>query len=91
MEFATQLVKEMQELSKKYHLSQNHFLSRSFEFRHLDENFITHIMTSFILAGHDTTTVSCVQFFWLVVNQPEVKNKNLKEINEKSEASITEK
>ncbi|KAI8023686.1 Cytochrome P450 94A2 [Camellia lanceoleosa] len=57
---------------------------------HLDENFITDIVISFILAGRDTTSAALIWFFWLVSKNPDVETEILKEINEKSEAPIYE-
>lgn len=57
---------------------------------HLDENVITDIVISFILAGRDTTSAALIWLFWLVSKSPDVETEILKEINEKSEAPIYE-
>ncbi|THG21566.1 hypothetical protein TEA_007940 [Camellia sinensis var. sinensis] len=57
---------------------------------HSDENFVTDIVISFILAGRDTTSAALTWFFWLISRHPDVENEILKEINEESEAASFE-
>ncbi|XP_059315263.1 cytochrome P450 94A2-like [Lycium ferocissimum] len=45
-----------------------------------DEEFITDIVISFILAGRDTTSAALTWFFWLISKNPEVEKEILKEI-----------
>ncbi|CAL5357414.1 unnamed protein product [Camellia sinensis] len=85
-EFAREIVKEKkQELSEKSSLESVDLLSRFVSSGHSDENFVTDIVISFILAGRDTTSAALTWFFWLISRHPDVENEILKEINEKSE------
>ncbi|KAI7983031.1 Cytochrome P450 94A1 [Camellia lanceoleosa] len=66
-EFAKRIIKEKkQELNSKSSLESADLLSRFLNSGHLDENFITDILISFILAGRDTTSAALIWFFWLV-------------------------
>lgn len=42
--------------------------------------FLQHVALNFILAGRDTSSVALSWFFWLVIQNPEVEEKILKEI-----------
>ncbi|CAL5357412.1 unnamed protein product [Camellia sinensis] len=90
-EFAKEIVKEKkQELGEKSSLESVDLLSRFLSSGHSDENFVTDIVISFILAGRDTTSAALTWFFWLISSHPDVENEILKEINEKSEATTFE-
>ncbi|KAF3436193.1 hypothetical protein FNV43_RR23285 [Rhamnella rubrinervis] len=86
--FATNIVKEKKkELSEKRSLESVDLLSRFLSSGHSDEQFVTDIVISFILAGRDTTSAALTWFFWLVAKNPRVEKEILKEINETSETS----
>ncbi|KAH6781585.1 hypothetical protein C2S52_001655 [Perilla frutescens var. hirtella] len=68
-------------------VDEDDLLSRFLSSGHSDEEFITDIVISFILAGRDTTSAALTWFFWLLSNNPEVEAEILREINEKSEAA----
>ncbi|KAF3448582.1 hypothetical protein FNV43_RR09295 [Rhamnella rubrinervis] len=42
--------------------------------------FLQHVALNFILAGRDTSSVALSWFFWLVIQNPEVEDKILKEL-----------
>ncbi|KAL3531254.1 hypothetical protein ACH5RR_010576 [Cinchona calisaya] len=87
-EFAKEIIKE-----KKQELKENHPLTRLSRFLssgHSDENFVTDIVISFILAGRDSTSAALTWFFWLVFGNPEVEKKILEEIKEKSESPVND-
>ncbi|KAM7501432.1 hypothetical protein LguiB_000336 [Lonicera macranthoides] len=85
-EFAGQILREKkQELKEKSTLESVDLLSRFLSSGHSDENFVTDIVISFILAGRDTTSAALTWFFWLVSKNSEVENEILKEIKGKSE------
>ncbi|KAF3622577.1 Cytochrome 94A2 [Capsicum annuum] len=86
-QFAKQLVKEKQrELNEKSSLDSIDLLSRFLSVGYKDEEFITDIVISFILAGRDTTSAVLTWFFWLLSEHPEVENDILNEIKAKSES-----
>ncbi|XAR58611.1 hypothetical protein NMG60_11014082 [Bertholletia excelsa] len=89
-EFAKQIVTEKKDLSEKSTLESADLLSRFLSSGHSDEEFVMDIVISFILAGRDTTSAALIWFFWLISRHPDVENQILKEINEKSEATIYE-
>ncbi|XP_057964531.1 cytochrome P450 94A1-like [Malania oleifera] len=90
-EFAKQVIREKkQELSVKSSLESVDLLSRFLSSGHSDENFVTEIVISFILAGRDTTSAALTWFFWLIFCNPEKEEKILTEIREKSEAPVYE-
>ncbi|XAR58613.1 hypothetical protein NMG60_11014084 [Bertholletia excelsa] len=89
-EFAKQIVTEKKDLSKKSTLELADLLSRFLSSGHSDEQFVVDIVISFILAGRDTTSAALIWFFWLVSRHPDVEDQILREINEKSEATIYE-
>lgn len=62
-------------------------LSRFLSSGHSDDNFVADIVISFILAGRDTTSAALTWFFWLLSKYPEVEDRILDEINDKSEIS----
>ncbi|KAL0016347.1 hypothetical protein SO802_003416 [Lithocarpus litseifolius] len=88
-EFALNIVKEKkQRLGEKESLDSVDLLSRFLSSGHSDENFVTDIVISFILAGRDTTSAALTWFFWLLSKNPEIESEILNEINEKSEAPV---
>ncbi|KAI3449736.1 hypothetical protein Pfo_006401 [Paulownia fortunei] len=88
-EFAIGIIREKkQELKEKASLESEDLLSRFLSSGHLDEDFVTDIVISFILAGRDTTSAALTWFFWLLFKHPGVENEVLKEIRENSEAPI---
>ncbi|XP_021280624.1 cytochrome P450 94A2-like [Herrania umbratica] len=90
-DFAKKIVREKkQELADKSSLESVDLLSRFLQSGHSDENFVTDIVISFILAGRDTTSAALTWFFWLVHKHPEVENEILKEIKDKSDMPVFE-
>ncbi|XP_022873094.1 cytochrome P450 94A2-like [Olea europaea var. sylvestris] len=90
-EFAKSIIKEKkQELQEKTSKESVDLLSRFLSSGHSDEDFVTDIVISFILAGRDTTSAALTWFFWLLYNNPEVENEILKEIKETSEGTVYE-
>ncbi|KAG5558110.1 hypothetical protein RHGRI_008131 [Rhododendron griersonianum] len=89
--FAKEIIKEKKQLlNEKSELESFDLLSRFLTSGHSDENFVTDIVISFILAGRDTTSAALVWFFWLVSRNLNVEGEILKEIYEKSESPIFE-
>ncbi|CAK7346458.1 unnamed protein product [Dovyalis caffra] len=90
-EFAKNIIKvKKQELSNKSSLESVDLLSRFLSSGHSDEDFVTDIVISFILAGRDTTSAALTWYFWLLSQNPEVEKEILKEIKEKSESPVYE-
>ncbi|GLT42353.1 hypothetical protein SLA2020_163560 [Shorea laevis] len=90
-DFAKNIVREKkQELKDKSSLESVDLLSRFLSSGHSDENFVTDIVISFIIAGRDTTSAALTWFFWLISRRPEVELEILKEIREKSDSPIFE-
>ncbi|XP_055823043.1 cytochrome P450 94A1-like [Solanum dulcamara] len=89
-EFARKIVREKQrELNEKSSLDSADLLSRFLCTGHSDEDFVTDIVISFILAGRDTTSAVLTWFFWLISKNPEVESEILKEIGDfKTEALV---
>jgi cytochrome P450 len=88
-EFAKNIIRENKhELREKASLDSVDILSRFLSSGHSDENFVTDIVISFILAGRDTTSAALTWYFWLLSKNPHVEYEVLKEIKEKSEAPI---
>ncbi|MCD9640002.1 hypothetical protein HAX54_025013 [Datura stramonium] len=88
-QFAKKLVKEKQrELSEKSSLDSVDLLSRFLSAGQKDEDFVTDIVISFILAGRDTTSAALTWFFWLISGHPQVEDQILKEIKAKSESPV---
>ncbi|KAH6758421.1 hypothetical protein C2S51_018656 [Perilla frutescens var. frutescens] len=89
-DFAKEIVREKkQELEHKSSLDSVDLLSRFLSSGHSDEDFITDIVISFILAGRDTTSAALTWFFWLLSDHPEVEKEILREINERSESAAS--
>ncbi|GAB2221527.1 hypothetical protein Droror1_Dr00012711 [Drosera rotundifolia] len=55
-------------------------LSRFLNSGHVDEDFVTDIVISFILAGRDTTSAALTWFFWLLSKNPDMEAEVVKEI-----------
>lgn len=88
-EFAKNIVREKKkELKEKEVLESVDMLSRFLSSGHSDEDFVTDIVISFILAGKDTTSAALTWFFWLLSKNPRVEKEIVKEIMEKSEAPV---
>lgn len=86
-EFANKIVREKkQELKENNSLHTQDMLSRFLSSGHSEEDFVTDIVISFILAGKDTTSAALTWLFWLLWKNPRVEEEILKEINEKSES-----
>ncbi|MED6192603.1 hypothetical protein PIB30_011673 [Stylosanthes scabra] len=86
---ANKLVREKKkELQDNSSLRSADMLSRFLSSGHSDEDFVTDIVISFILAGKDTTSAALTWFFWLLSKNPRVEKEIVKEINEKSEAPV---
>ncbi|KAI5680127.1 hypothetical protein M9H77_01354 [Catharanthus roseus] len=88
--FAKEIVKQKkEELKEKSTIDSVDLLSRFLNSGHSDEDFVTDIVISFILAGRDTTSSALTWFFWILSKNPEVEKQILNEISEKtSESSI---
>uniref|UniRef100_A0A6N2LSQ1 Cytochrome P450 n=1 Tax=Salix viminalis TaxID=40686 RepID=A0A6N2LSQ1_SALVM len=90
-EFARNIIKEKkQELSNKPSLETVDLLSRFLSSGHSDEDFVTDIVISFILAGRDTTSAALTWYFWLLSQNPEIEKEILREIKDKSESPVYE-
>lgn len=90
-EFAKKIVREKKrELSEKSppESAADDLLSRFLSSGHSDENFVTDIVISFILAGRDTTSAALTWYFWLLHKNPEVEAKVRGEIMEKSDGHV---
>lgn len=80
-EFARKMIREKkQEMGEKSSLDSLDLLSRFLISGHSDENFITDIVISFILAGRDTTSAALSWFFWLAFKHPKVEEEVVREI-----------
>ncbi|GAV80906.1 p450 domain-containing protein, partial [Cephalotus follicularis] len=90
-EFAKNIIRQKKkELKEKSSIESVDLLSRFLSSGHSDENFVTDIVISFILAGRDTTSAALTWFFWLLSKNPQVEKEILKEIREKSSMSVYE-
>ncbi|KAG2719070.1 hypothetical protein I3843_03G241900 [Carya illinoinensis] len=88
-EYATKIIREKKhELCEKASLDSADLLSRFLSSGQSDENFVTDVVISFILAGRDTTSSALTWYFWLLSKNPRVEAEVLKEIREKSESPI---
>ncbi|GMH20876.1 hypothetical protein Nepgr_022718 [Nepenthes gracilis] len=88
-EFARTVVRQ----KKKELEGQNHgsllesnldLLSRFLRSGHIDEEFVTDIVISFILAGRDTTSATLTWFFWLLSRNPSAEDEIMAEISAKN-------
>ncbi|XP_057791976.1 cytochrome P450 94A1-like [Salvia miltiorrhiza] len=87
-DFAKEIIRgKKQELEQKSALESVDLLSRFLSSGHSDEDFITDIVISFILAGRDTTSAALTWFFWLLSDHAEVEDEILREISETSETA----
>ncbi|KAK6940709.1 Cytochrome P450 [Dillenia turbinata] len=85
-DFAKQVIREKKkELESKSCLDSVDLLSRFLNSGHSDEEFVSDVVISFILAGRNTTSAALSWFFWLLSKNPEVENKILKEITEEKQ------
>ncbi|CAA2978167.1 cytochrome P450 94A2-like [Olea europaea subsp. europaea] len=90
-EFAKSIMKEKkQELHESTSKESVDLLSRFLSSGHSDEDFVTDIVISFILAGRDTTSAALTWFFWLLYNNAEVENEIVEEIKQTSETTVYE-
>ncbi|KAJ4839913.1 hypothetical protein Tsubulata_026606 [Turnera subulata] len=90
-QFAKNIVKEKKkELAEKSSLETGDLLSRFLTSGHSDEDFVTDIVISFIVAGRDTTSAALTWFFWLLSKNPQVEEEIFEEIAEKSETPVFE-
>ncbi|KAG2405878.1 Cytochrome P450 [Vigna angularis] len=88
-EFAKNIVREKKrELKEKDSLESVDMLSRFLSSGHSDEDFVTDIVISFILAGKDTTSAALTWFFWLLSKNPREEKEIVNEILDKSEAPV---
>ncbi|XP_047329406.1 cytochrome P450 94A1-like [Impatiens glandulifera] len=88
-DFAKNVMKEKKkELEENASLNSVDLLSRFLSSGHSEENFVTDIVISFILAGRDTTSAALVWFFWLVSRHEHVETQILNEITDKSESKM---
>lgn len=60
-------------------------LSRFLKSGHSEEQFLTDIVISFILAGRDTTSAALTWFFWLLAKNPAVESEIVSEIRQSDE------
>ncbi|KAM7253751.1 hypothetical protein ACFE04_031433 [Oxalis oulophora] len=82
-EFAKKIVREKKlELKENSSLQSVDLLSRFLTSGHADEDFVTDIVISFIIAGRDTTSAALTWFFWLLDKSPQVEKQILNELNE---------
>ncbi|KAG8370767.1 hypothetical protein BUALT_Bualt13G0017700 [Buddleja alternifolia] len=92
--FAKAIIREKkQEIEKKSPTSidqTDDVLSRFLLSGQADEDFVTDVVISFILAGRDTTSAALTWFFWLIFNNPQAEIEILKEIvtKQNSEESV---
>ncbi|XP_054809932.1 cytochrome P450 94A1-like [Prosopis cineraria] len=88
-EFAKNIVRDKKrQLTEGASLESADMLSRFLSSGHSDEDFVTDIVISFILAGKDTTSAALTWFFWLLSKNPEVEKKIVKEVGEISESPV---
>ncbi|XP_051142301.1 cytochrome P450 94A2-like [Andrographis paniculata] len=80
--------KKILELSRNSDLASEDLLTRFLQSGHSDEDLITDVVISFIIAGRDTTSAALTWFFWLIHNHPEIETEIITEINELSEKPI---
>ncbi|KAK6940714.1 Cytochrome P450 [Dillenia turbinata] len=88
-EFALKIVREKkEELEKKSEIDSVDLLSRFLISSYCDEEFVTDIVISFILAGRDTTSAALTWFFWLLSKNPNAEEEILKEIRGKTKSPV---
>jgi fatty acid omega-hydroxylase len=82
-EFAKKIVREKKlELEQNSSIDSVDLLSRFLTSGHADEDFVTDIVISFIIAGRDTTSAALTWFFWLLDKNLNVENLILNELTE---------
>ncbi|KAK6940717.1 Cytochrome P450 [Dillenia turbinata] len=87
--FAQTIVREKkEELEKKSEIDSVDLLSRFLISGHCDEEFVTDVVNSFILAGRDTTSAALTWFFWLLSKNPNAEEEILKEIRGKTKSPV---
>ncbi|XP_047328850.1 cytochrome P450 94A2-like [Impatiens glandulifera] len=82
-DFAKHMIKEKNKELKENAsslLNSVDLLSRFLSSGHSDENFVTDIVISFILAGRETASAALVWFFWLISKHENVEHQILREI-----------
>ncbi|XP_071723426.1 cytochrome P450 94A2-like [Rutidosis leptorrhynchoides] len=90
-DYAKHMVREKsKELKEKNSIESMDLLSRFLTSGHSDEDFVTDVVISFIVAGRDTTSAALTWFFWQVYTNPHVEKEILTEIGEKSGMPIYE-
>ncbi|XP_058737966.1 cytochrome P450 94A1-like [Vicia villosa] len=88
-EFAKNIVREKKrELEETSLLQTEDMLSRFLSSGHSEEEFVTDMVISFILAGKDTTSAALTWFFWLLWKNPRVEEEIVKEVSKKSESLV---
>ncbi|KAL5059655.1 hypothetical protein RYX36_031259 [Vicia faba] len=88
-EFAKNIVREKKrELEETSSLQTEDMLSRFLSSGHSEEEFVTDMVISFILAGKDTTSAALTWFFWLLWKNPRVEEEIVKEVSKKSESLV---
>ncbi|CAL5193718.1 unnamed protein product [Lathyrus oleraceus] len=88
-EFAKNIVREKKrELEETSLLQTDDMLSRFLSSGHFEEEFVTDMVISFILAGKDSSSAALTWFFWLLWKNPRVEEEIVKEVNEKSESLV---
>lgn len=87
-DFAKKIIQEKKRELNKKSLETEDMLSRFLSSGHAEEDFVTDIIISFILAGKDTTSAALTWLFWLLWKNPRVEEEILKEIKLKSESLV---
>ncbi|CAK8543551.1 unnamed protein product [Lathyrus sativus] len=88
-EFAKKIVRDKKrELEETSLLQTEDMLSRFLTSGHSDEEFVTDMVISFILAGKDSSSAALTWFFWLLWKNPRVEEEIVKEVNKKSESMV---
>lgn len=78
-EFAKKIIREKKRVGSG---QSEDLLSRFLNSGHSDEDFVTDVVISFIIAGRDTTSAALTWFFWLISDNDEVETEILREITE---------
>ncbi|XP_044466594.1 cytochrome P450 94A2-like [Mangifera indica] len=85
-EFSKNIIKE----KKQNPAESMDLLSRFLSSGQYDDDFVSDIVISFMLAGRDTTSAALTWFFFLISKHPEAEKEILKEIKEKSDTPVYE-
>ncbi|KAL8548050.1 hypothetical protein ACS0TY_007381 [Phlomoides rotata] len=83
--FAKNIIREKKRIGS---CESEDLLSRFLNTGHSDEDFVTDVVISFIVAGRDTTSAALTWFFWLIFNHEEAETEILREITESSEEHV---